>query len=78
MDCYTYEDWIKRQKRKATARFQLHQLRPDLEIFTADGSEFVEEAWKKFKKDFNITKASKRSFSTEAFLICTTRRRGRR
>ena len=29
-------------------------------IFTADGNEFMEEARKKFKKDFNITKASKR------------------
>ena len=60
MDCYTYKDWIEHRKRKATARFQLHKLRPDLGIFTADGTEFVEEAWKKFKKDFNVTKAWKR------------------
>ena len=59
-DCYSYKDWIERRKRKVTARFQLNRLRPDLGIFTADGSEYVEEAWKKFKKDFNVTKASKR------------------
>ena len=59
-DCYSVKDWIERRKRKATARMQLHKIRPDLGLFINDGKEFVDSAWKKFKQDFHVSKASKR------------------
>ena len=51
---------MEQRKRKATARFQLHKIRPDLGLFVNNDKEYVESAWKKFKSDFHVTKASKR------------------
>ena len=59
-DCYSVKDWVERRKRKATARFQLHLIRPDLGLFVDNDKHFVEAAWKKFKQDFHVSKASKR------------------
>ena len=56
-DCYSVKDWVERRKRKATARFQLHLIRPDLGLFVDNDKHFVEAAWKKFKQDFHVSKA---------------------
>ena len=54
------KNWVERRKRKATARFQLHLIRPDVGLFVDNDKHFVEAAWKKFKQDFHVSKASKR------------------
>lgn len=59
-DCYSVKEWIERRKRKATARMQLHIIRPELGLFVNDGKEFAKGAWKKFKKDFHVSRASMR------------------
>ena len=57
-DCYSVKEWIERRKRKATARFQLHLIRPELGLYTDGNKQFVQTAWKNFKKQFSISKAS--------------------
>ena len=59
-DCYSVKEWIERRKRKATARFQLHLIRPELGLYTNGNKQFVQTAWKNFKKQFSISKASMR------------------
>ena len=59
-DCYSVKEWIERRKKKATARFQLHLIRPELGLYTDGNKQFVQTAWKNFKKEFSITKASMR------------------
>ena len=56
-DCYLVE-WIECRKKKATARFQLHLIRPELGLYTDGNKQFVQIAWKNFKKQFSISKAS--------------------
>lgn len=58
-NCYSVKDWIERRKRKATAQLQLHKIRPELGLFKDD--EFDPAAWKKFKKDYHVSKASMRA-----------------
>ena len=50
--------WIERQKKKATACFQLHLIRPELGLYTDSNKQFVQIAWKNFKKEFFVSKAS--------------------
>ena len=57
-DCYSVKEWIERRKKKATACFQLHLIRPELGLYTDGNKQFVQTAWKNFKKHFSITKAS--------------------
>ena len=57
-DCYSVKEWIERQKKKATARFQLHLIRPELGLYTNGNKQFVPIAWKNFKKEFSVSKAS--------------------
>lgn len=57
-DCYAIKDYIERRKRKAIAQLQLHKINPELGIFKNDVFDSV--AWKKFKNDFHVTKASMR------------------
>ena len=59
-DCYLVKEWIERRKKKATARFQLHLIRPEPGLYTDDNKQFVQIAWKNFKKEFSISKASMR------------------
>ena len=58
-DCYSMKEWIERRKKKATARFQLHLIRPKLGLYTDGNKQFVQIAWKNFK-EFSIIKASMR------------------
>ena len=57
-DCYLVKEWIERLKKKATACFQLHLIRPELGLYTDGNKQFVQVAWKNFKKEFSINKAS--------------------
>ena len=57
-DCYSMKEWIERRKKNATARFQLHLIRPELGLYTDGNKQFVQIAWKNFKKQFSISKAS--------------------
>ena len=57
-DCYSVKEWIERRKKKARARFQLHLIRPELGLYTDGNKQFVQTAWKNFKKQFSISKAS--------------------
>ena len=57
-DCYLVKEWIERRKKKVTARFQLHLIRPELGLYTDGNKQFIQTVWKNFKKQFSITKAS--------------------
>ena len=57
-DCYSVKEWIERRKKKATAGFQLHLIRPELGLYTDGNKKFVQIAWKNFKKEFFVSKAS--------------------
>ena len=57
-DYYLVNEWIERRKKKATACFQLHLIRPELGLYTDDNKQFVQIAWKNFKKEFSVSKAS--------------------
>ena len=58
--CNLVKEWIERWKKKATARFQLHLIRPELGLYTNGNKQFVQIAWKNFKKEFFVSKASMR------------------
>ena len=59
-DCYSVKEMIEGRKKKATTRFQLHLIRPELGLYTDGNKQFVQIAWKNFKKEFSINKASMR------------------
>ena len=59
-DFYSVKEWIERQKKKAMAHFQLHLIRPELDLYTNGNKQFVQIAWKNFKKEFSVRKASMR------------------
>ena len=59
-DCYSVKEWIEHRKKKATAGFQLHLIRLELGLYTDDNKQFVQIAWKNFKKEFSVSKASTR------------------
>ena len=61
-DCYSVKEWIEHRKKKATTRFQLHLIRAELGLYTDSNKQFVQIAWKNFKKEFSISKASMRVF----------------
>ena len=52
------KEWIEWKKKKAKARFQLHLIRPNLGLYTDGNKQFVQIAWKNFKRDFHVSKAS--------------------
>ena len=56
-DCYSMKEWIERRKKKLTTHFQLHLIRPELGLYTDGNKQFVQTAWKNFKKEFFISKA---------------------
>jgi hypothetical protein len=58
-DSYSAKEWAERRKRKEVARMELHNLYPELRFFNSNG-EYNVSAWKEFKKNFYVTKASKR------------------
>ena len=49
-DCYLVKEWIECRKKKGTARFQLHLIRLELGLYTDGNKQFVQIAWKNFKK----------------------------
>lgn len=57
-DCYTVKDYVERRKCKSIAQLQLHLTDPELGIY--DGDVFNVPVWKQFKKEYHVTKASKR------------------
>ena len=57
-DCYSVKEWIECRKKKATVHFQLHLIRPKLGLYTDRNKQFVQTAWKNFKKEFFVSKAS--------------------
>ena len=59
-DCYSVKEWIECRKKKAMTRFQLHLIRPELGLYTDNNKQFVQIAWKNFKKEFSVSKASMR------------------
>ena len=59
-DYYSVKEWIEHRKKKATTRFQLHLIRPELGLYTDGNKQFVQIAWKNFKKELLVSKASMR------------------
>ena len=58
-DCYSVkESRIECRKKKATVSFQLHLIRPELGLYIDGNKQFVQIAWKNFKKEFSVSKAS--------------------
>jgi hypothetical protein len=55
--CYSAKDWIERRKRKQLVRKELHNLKPRLQLFSANG-EFSRTNWKTFKHNYNVTSAT--------------------
>jgi CRISPR/Cas system CSM-associated protein Csm2 small subunit len=55
--CYNAKDWIERWKRKQLVRKELHNLKPRLQLFSANG-EFSQMNWKTFKRNYNVTSAT--------------------
>ena len=56
-DCYSMKEWIERRKKNATECFQLHLINPNLGLYIDGNKQFVQTAWKNFKKDFHVSKA---------------------
>ena len=59
-DYYLVKEWIECRKKKATAHFQLHLIKLELDLYTDGDKQFVQIAWKNFKKEFFVSKASMR------------------
>ena len=49
-NCYSVKEWIEHLKKKVMVRFQLHLIRPELGLYTDGNKQFVQTAWKNFKK----------------------------
>ena len=58
-DCYSVKEWLERRKRKIIVRRELNKLKPNLGFYNAGGA-FQPQSWKKFKNDYNVTRASMR------------------
>ena len=58
-DCYSAKEWLEWHKRKIIIRRELSKLKPSLGFFNATGA-FQPQRWKKFKCNYNITRASMR------------------
>ena len=56
-DCYSAKEWLERRKRKIIVRRELNKLKPSLGFYNAAGA-FQPQRWKKFKNDYNVTRAS--------------------
>ena len=52
------KEWIECRKKKATTHFQLHLIRLEFGLYTDGNKQFVQIAWKNFKKESSISKAS--------------------
>ena len=75
LDCYSYKEWLERNKRKHAIRKYLYQERRSLGFFDNDGA-YRREKWKAFKKEFKITNATKNllfTAPTEAFFSLAKR-----
>ena len=55
--CYSAKEWLERRKRKIIIRQELNKLKPSLGFFNALGA-FQSQRWKKFKRDYNVTRTS--------------------
>jgi hypothetical protein len=55
--CYSVKDWITRRKRKQLVRKELHNLKPRLQLFNANGK-FSCTNWWTFKQNYNVTSAT--------------------
>jgi hypothetical protein len=55
--CYSAKDWIERRKKKQLVRKELYNLKPRLQLFSANG-EFSPTNWKTFKRNYNVTSAT--------------------
>jgi hypothetical protein len=55
--CYSTKDWIEQRKTKQLVRRELHNLKPRLQLFSANG-EFSCSNWQTFKRNYNITSAT--------------------
>ena len=58
-DCYSANEWLERRKRKIIVRRELNKLKPSLGFFNTAGA-FQPQRWKKFKLNYNVTRASMR------------------
>ena len=58
-DCYSAKEWLERRKQKIIVKRELNKLKPSFDFFNAAGA-FQQQRWKKFKHDYNITRASMR------------------
>ena len=58
-DYYSAKEWLERRKRKIIVRRKLNKLKPSLGFFNAAGA-FQPQRWKKFKRNYNVTRASMR------------------
>ena len=56
-DCYSAKEWFERRKKKIIVRWELNKLKPSLGFFNAAGA-FQPQRWKKFKRDYNVTRTS--------------------
>jgi hypothetical protein len=55
--CYSAKNWIEQQKRKQLVKRELHNLKPRLQLFSAN-SEFSRSNWRAFKQNYNVTIAT--------------------
>ena len=58
VDCYSAKEWLEQIKRKHAVRRFLYQEKRSLGFFDSNGN-CKPEAWKNFKKKYDITKATK-------------------
>jgi hypothetical protein len=63
IDCMSAKDWLERNKRKQAVRKYLYFENRNLKFFDNNGV-YRKEMWKEFKKNYNITKATKQLLIT--------------
>ena len=54
--CYSAKDWIEQWKRKQLVWGELHNLKPRLQLLSAN-REFSCSNWRTFKQNYNVTNA---------------------
>ena len=58
-DCYSAKEWLERCKQKIIVKRELNKLKLSLGFFNTAGA-FQPHRWKKFKRDYNVMRASMR------------------
>ena len=58
-DCYSAKEWLEQRKRKIIVRRELNKLKLSLGFYNAART-FQLQRWKKFKRNYNVTRASMR------------------